>query len=147
MNTTNTRPSDAAPASFVLLYQEPVANAGAESGTGTATREQPDYLQSHTRTDARESDDTDMSAAHATFPLATQTQTEARENVDSDVHAATFPYPTQAMTKTGTREHDDNAITVACRAFPLETMTTTKVGREQDDTDVGSLSHNAFPRT
>ncbi len=102
MKDVITPPSNKDPSSFVLLYQEPVGVAANAGGTHTLTREDPDYLQSHTRTDARESDDTDMTAAHATFPSSA----------------------IQTLTKTGAREQDDTALTTSHRVFSLETVTT-----------------------
>jgi hypothetical protein len=121
--------------SFILRFEEPCredVNALGAHGT-------------HTRTDAREESDQDVSA------VATRTQTETRESGDQDRGSSSFRAIPSAdcwnspemgtQTKTGTRESSDQDRSAELTG--TETFTRT---REQADQDATHWTYFAVPR-
>ena len=119
------------PASFILLYQEPVTGddcVRASTQTNTNAREETEQgaWATRTKTDARENDDSDIQAAHTVFQTnprnsGTRTKTGAREEDDDDIHSkhVTFRQSMGTETVTHGREQPDTDLTTNIQAvFP-----------------------------
>jgi len=131
---TNRTTNALTPASFILLYQEPVTGddtvrAGTQTHTNSREELDQDAWATRTRTDARENDDDDIHAAHTVFQAAsprhpgTHTKTSAREEDDDDIHCRHVTFSQSMGTETVTK------------------------GREEPDTDLTTNIQAVFPRS